>query len=146
MSLPPPCTGVSFQHLERLAEGQLGRGAGRVVLGLLAEDEVGLEDVVVGDAGELLDDGLDGRHGVEVLQRGAEALELQRRPRQQVRHALRVVAPLPEHVRRRGVRLARLGDGRGALPEEDLLLGGTLACVDDEMAIHVVGGQGGGIT
>lgn len=109
-----------FQHLQRLAKRQLRRRARGVLLRLGAEYEVGLEAVLLGHARVLLDDGLDGRHGVEVLQRAAQALERQGRPRQQVRHAVRVVRPLPEHVRRRGVGLARLDDGGGALPEEDL--------------------------
>lgn len=90
-------------------------------LGLLAKVEVSLELPVLGDGEELLEGGLDGRDDVHVLQVGAEALELQGGPDEDLVNAAGVLRPLGEHVRRGLVRVLGLLDGVAGLPEDDLM-------------------------
>lgn len=106
--------------LESLSDGLLGGDLGGVRSSLVTVVEVGNELPRLGNVQELLDGILDGGKGVDVLQVGAETLELQRRPDEDVVDALGMLAPLLEHVSGGGVRSLGLLNGGGILPEDDL--------------------------
>lgn len=89
-------------------------------LGQVAVVEVSLEGVVGRDAEVGLDDGLDGGDGLQVLQVGAQALELEGGPDEDLGHAGAVVGELGEHVGGGLVLGAGLLDGITAVPEDDL--------------------------
>ena len=137
-----------FENGESLADGQLGGNLG-VGLGLVAEVEVGLELVVVGDAEELPDGGLDGGDGSHVLEVGAQALDLEGGPDEDLGDAAGVVGPLLEHVGGRLVCLLRGLDGLTTVPEENLMFGngsatrcirGTVGCGGPYRAIGALEG------
>ena len=82
--------------------------------------EVSLELPLSGDLGELLDGSLAGRDGVQVLEVGANTLELEGGPDEDLVNTVGMVTPLAEHVGGGLVSLAGLLDGVLVLPEEDL--------------------------
>lgn len=88
--------------------------------GLIAIDQMGLELPVIGHGRELFDAGLDGRNGVEMLQVGAQAFELEGSPHENLVHAVGDVGPFGKHVCRGLVRFPGLFVGGFAVEEENL--------------------------
>ena len=90
-------------------------------LSQLAKDQVSLEAVVIGNLEELLEGSLDRGDGTHVLKVGAEALELEGGPDEDLGHAAGVVGELGEHVGGGLVGFLGALDGLSAVPEQDLL-------------------------
>ena len=89
---------------------------------LVAVVEVGTEPVAGRDVEELLEGLLNRGDAVHVLQVGAETLELQGSPDEELVHAGGVLAKGLEHVGKGGVRLLRLFGDVGVLPENNLAM------------------------
>ena len=87
---------------------------------LISIIQVGFQSVVLGHARKLLDRGLERWERIHVLQVGADALQFQRRPDEELMDALCVLAPFSEHVAGRFVCLGGFFGRLGAFPEENL--------------------------
>lgn len=91
-----------------------------MVLRLVTVVQVSLKAVVIRHVEELLQRSLDGWDGLHVLEIGAESLQLQRSPHQNLRNTSGVFAKLTENVSGGWVLLAGLLDSVATLPEDDL--------------------------
>ena len=82
--------------------------------------EMGLELIVLGNAEQLLDGSLSWGNSVHVLEVGADTLDMEGAPNEDLVHTAGDIGPFGEHVGGGFVGLTRLLDSLAALPEQDL--------------------------
>lgn len=126
------------QNIQQVPDRQLLRLL-RMRYLLISIIQVGFQLVVLGHASKLLDRGLERWKRIHVLQVGADALQFQCRPYEDLMNALCVIAPFSEHVAGGFVCLGGVFGRLGAFPEENLQ---TSSLEYDAMAWMMKSGEG----